>query len=145
MFSEKMRTRTSVMFLLIAVSLFVHSRAAEQTCSIYEGRIPRQNRIYTVSSKRLLWREDCESLYNARPVSEFHAYVGMNINVTCLDSIAGKIIRIYKGNQIIDNSTSHRFSNLQITDAGEYECRIEFDNGTGVASTYYNITVSAGL
>ena len=138
--------------LIFLVVFFVNGAESRegQVCSSSLGRIPRgRNRICTVSTAGLFWREECEYDYEARQVTGFSAYIGMTLSVACLGPVGvGQKVGLYKGNKTIGShvmSSSHTFTNLQVQDTGQYECRVLFDNGTWVSSIFYNITASAGM
>ena len=150
---KKLRLRTALIFLVFVVLGTISESVRELDCGFSGGTIPKgNNRICTVKFETgwLFWRDHCEEEYEARNVTEFSVYTGMTISVECLPfpDVADQKVGLYRKNEAVVNlsrTATHTFNNFQVVDAGQYECRLVFANGTKVSSIFFNITASAGM
>ena len=151
-YSGKPRLKAVLGFLVFVVLRTISESLGELDCGSSGGTIPKgNNRVCTVKFETgwLFWRDHCEEEYEARNVTEFSVYTGMTISVECLPfpDVADQKVGLYKKNEAVVNlskTATHTF-NFQVVDAGQYECRSVFANGTKVPSIFFNITASAGM
>ncbi len=118
------------------------------TCGQEDFTLPRDLvRICKVYPGYVEWLSDCNEDDDAdySTASACQVFVGMKIVAKCPVSSSAPIIQVWKGNRIRNTTGMFVISNVQLSDAGEYECRTILENSTLITSFYFNISVLEGM
>ena len=120
-------------------------------CNVDHTSLPRgPERSCKVYPNGLAWGTGCdESDEDYYPTPECQAFIAMYVIVECEpvvqeDKTTGHTTRMFKSNQMKNDSGTLVIASAQLSDSGEYECRTTFSNGTS-SSTFFNVSISSGM